>query len=39
MQATSYTVEISKVIGDDTTMYLEDAGEPVESLFAVVSNR
>lgn len=31
-----YIAEINKVLGDDTTIYLEDNGEPVESLYAVI---
>jgi len=37
MEAKSYFVEISKVLGDDTAIYLEDRGEAVDSLFAVIS--
>lgn len=33
----NYIVEISKVLGDDTTLYLEADGEPIDSLFAIVS--
>jgi hypothetical protein len=32
----SYIVEISNVFGDDTTIYLESNGEPVESFYAVI---
>ena len=37
MEAKNYIVEIQQVNGDDTTIYLESEGEPVNHLFAIVS--
>jgi hypothetical protein len=36
-EAKSYIVEINSVMGDETTIYLEDKGKSVESLYAVIS--
>lgn len=37
MEAKSYIVEISVIDGDETLVYLEADGQPVESLYAVVA--
>lgn len=37
MEATTYIVEVGKVQGDDTIIYLESDGEPVDYLFAIIS--
>jgi hypothetical protein len=37
MEAKNYIVEISRVEGDETSIYLEDDDGPVDHLFAIVS--
>jgi hypothetical protein len=37
METNNYIVEIGKVDGEDTTIYLEANGESVDYLFAVIS--